>query len=310
MAEIQVRELNELSADPILMIEGAERNYHANIDSVARAIVDAGSLRALLLSGPSGAGKTTTANLICDAVKALGEECIVVSLDDFYLDVTDKRYPRNEKGEPDYECPEALDLDAIRAMLGNITRGEDFIIPKYEFKTSSRVAERRHAAMPDGCVIIEGLHALNPMISESLPADKIKKMFVSVSTNINEGEERIISGRKARFVRRLVRDSIYRGADAARTLKFWQGVLAAEDIYLYPYKHLADFAFDTFHAFELGAMKAVAEGLLSHEAVKDNAYAKIVTSALSKINAVDAKNIPANSLIREFIGGGIYEEIY
>ena len=292
------------------MIEESERNYHANIASVANAIVEAGSLRALLLSGPSGAGKTTTANLICDAVRGLGEECIVVSLDDFYLDHNDDRYPKNERGELDYECPEALDLEAIREMLKRITRGEEFVIPKYDFKTSSRVGERRHSAMPDGCVIIEGLHALNPLISDSLLSDNIRKMFVSVSTNINEREERIISGRKARFVRRLVRDSIFRDADAARTLKLWQGVLAAEDIYLYPYKELADVAFDTFHSFELGAMRDRALALLSVAAVEDSEYAKIVKDALSRINAVDSGLIPENSLIREFIGGGIYEKIY
>ena len=310
MAEIQIAEINALSHDVRAMIADAERNYHENISSVARAISEEGSLRALLLSGPSGAGKTTTANLICDAVRALGEECIVVSLDDFYLDHTDERYPRNELGQHDYERPEALDLDAIRGMLGNITRGEAFVIPKYDFKTSSRVGERKRPAMPDGCVIIEGLHALNPIISDSLPSDKIKKMFVSVSTNINDSDERIISGRKTRFVRRLVRDSIYRGADAKRTLGLWEGVLSAEDIYLYPYKHLADFTFDTFHTFELGVMKPIAEALLSADGARENEYAKIVAAALRKLNAISCDLVPTNSLIREFIGGGIYEKIY
>ena len=310
MAEIQARELNLLSHNAEAMIAESERVYHANISSVARAITEEGSLRALLLSGPSGAGKTTTANLICDAVRALGEECIVVSLDDFYLDHSDERYPKNELGQHDYERPEALDLDAIRCMLENITKGEEFVIPKYDFKTSSRVGERKRPAMPDGCVIIEGLHALNPIISDSLPADKIKKMFVSVSTNINDGDERIISGRKTRFVRRLVRDSIYRGADAERTLGLWEGVLSAEDIYLYPYKHLADFTFDTFHTFELGVMKPIAESLLSTDGVSENEYAKIVAAALGKLDAIDRTLIPKDSLIREFIGGGIYEKIY
>lgn len=310
MAEIQLAELNALVNGESNMIRIAEERYHANVGTVASAICEAKNLRALLLAGPSGAGKTTTANLISDAVRALGEECIVLSLDDFYLDHADERYPKNERGEHDYERPESLDLDTLRATLASITRGEEFLIPKYDFKVSARVSEKIHPAMPDGCVIIEGLHALNPIISESLPSEKIKKAFVSTSTNINDGEERIISGRKVRFVRRLVRDSIFRGADAARTLGLWQGVLAAEDIYLYPYKHLADFAFDTFHSFELGAMRDRALALLSVAAVEDSEYAKIVKDALSRINAVDSGLIPANSLIREFIGGGIYEKIY
>ncbi len=310
MPEIQVSELNALTTREATMIKLAEENYHDNVLRTARMITEENNLRAVLLAGPSGAGKTTTANLICDAVRALGEECIVLSLDDFYLDHTDERYPKTELGEHDYERPESLDLDAVRATLGCITRGEDFIIPRYDFKKSARVSKKIHPAMPDGCVIIEGLHALNPIISQSLPSDRIRKVFVSVSTNINDGGERIISGRKVRFVRRLVRDSIFRGADAARTLGLWQGVLAAEDIYLYPYKELADVAFDTFHSFELGAMKSRAEALLSSSEVCNNVYAKTVTSALKKIAPVDATKIPENSLIREFIGGGIYEDKY
>ena len=310
MAEIQIKELNELARSAKRMIELAETNYHANIMSVARTVAEDGKLRALLLAGPSGSGKTTTANLIADAVKALGEECIVLSLDDFYLNHKDERYPKNDNGEYDYECPEALDLEAIRATLIAITRGEEFMIPKYDFKKSARISERMHPATPNGCVIIEGLHALNPIISSSLPGDNIKKLFVSVSTNVNDGDERLISGRKARFVRRLVRDSIYRGADAERTLGLWEAVLSAEDIYLYPYKHLADFTFDTFHSFELGAMKPIAEALLSSSGARGNVYAEAVAAALSRFTQIDRALIPENSLIREFIGGGIYEEKY
>ena len=310
MPEIQVSELNALATHEAAMIKLAEENYHDNISHVAKMICEERNLRAVLLAGPSGAGKTTTANLICDAVRALGEECIVLSLDDFYLDHTDERYPKNALGKHDYERPESLDLDTLGKTLCAITHAEEFTIPKYDFKISARISQTVHPAMPDGCVIIEGLHALNPIISDSLPSDKIKKIFVSVSTNINDGDERIISGRKVRFVRRLVRDSIFRGADAERTLGLWQGVLAAEDVYLYPYKHLADIAFDTFHSFELGAMKPRAEALLSDIAVRENTYAKTVGSALKKIAPVDAAKIPGNSLIREFIGGGIYAERY
>ena len=117
-------------------------------------------------------------------------------------------------------------------------------------------------------MIIEGLHALNPKIAEGLSEDCVLKLFVSVSTNINEGEERILSGRKVRFVRRLVRDSIYRAASAERTLEMWHHVLLAEDIYLYPYKELADVAFDTFHVFELGVMRQYALSLLSERSLR------------------------------------------
>ena len=108
----------------------------------------------------------------------------------------------------------------------------------------------------------------------------------------------------------MVRDSLYRNSDAERTLSMWREVLAAEDIYLYPYKETADVAFDTFHAFELGVMKPYAEKLISDELAKNNSYASTVIKALRQVALVDEKLIPEDSLIREFIPGGKYESLY
>ena len=164
--------------------------------------------------------------------------------------------------------------------------------------------------MSHGCVIIEGLHALNPRISEHLPTDSLLKIFISVSTNINDGGERILSGRKLRFTRRMVRDSLYRGADAERTLEMWDNVLAGEEEYLYPYRSLADVEFNTFHEFEPCVMRKFAEALISEELAKKNEYANTVVSALKLAVPIGEELIPNDSLIREFIVGGIYEEFY
>ena len=145
---------------------------------------------------------------------------------------------------------------------------------------------------------------------EKLPKDAILKIFISVSTNINHGGERILSGRKARFIRRLVRDSIYRAANAEKTLEMWDEVLAAEDVYLYPYKATADIAFNTFHIFELSVMKPFVKRLISEELAERSAYAKTVLAAINQVLALDYNLVPNNSLIREFIPGGIYEDLY
>ena len=310
MPQIDIKKLNELALKPKEMIDASEDIYHKRINEIARSIADSSTLRAVLLAGPSGAGKTTSANLIADAVRSLGEECCVLSLDNFYRDQDDEKYPTDKDGNKDYECPEALDLPALKETLKRITDGKSFDVPKYDFKLGKKTEITKHPASPDGCVIIEGLHALNPLIYESLPPDRIMKLFVSVSTNITCDGERILSGRKIRFVRRLVRDSIFRGADASRTLYMWRGVLAAEDIYLYPYKHLADTAFDTFHMFELGAMRELAKSTIERTEAKEDGYAKTVLNALEKIAPVNPALIPKNSLIREFLAGGIYEDIY
>lgn len=308
MAELNLSDLNLAARSPENMIIEDERTYHDRISRIAEYISSHSEIKLVLLAGPSGSGKTTTANLIADGIRALGEEAMVVSLDDFYKDHDDPNYPKNELGGHDYERPEALDLDELKVALENISENRTFYLPKYDFKLGARVSRAEHPPIGHGCVIIEGLHALNPIISENLPKERVIKLFVSVSTNINSDGGRILSGRKIRFIRRLVRDSIYRGADAERTLSLWRGVLEAEDVYLYPYKYTADLAFDTFHRFELGAMRDRALRLL--DAAGEDEYARIVSCALRQAEPIDTKKIPENSLIREFISGGIYDDIY
>ena len=143
-----------------------------------------------------------------------------------------------------------------------------------------------------------------------MPKEKLLKLFVSVSTNINHEGSRLLSGRKLRFIRRLVRDHIYRGATVERTLAMWGGVLAAEDVYLYPYKYTADLAFNTFHTFELGVMKKFALELIPHSLADRDSYLGAVLRAVEMAEEIDCVRIPETSLIREFIPGGIYENLY
>ena len=311
MAEIQLSSINSPAAEyPQEMIRRDEITYHATVRRIADHIIAAEDIKLILLAGPSGSGKTTTANLLSDAIKARGEDCSVISLDDFYRCHSDPEYPRREDGTLDYESPYSLDVELLLSTLGDIVGGRPYTIPKYSFKTGDRSEMRSYPALGHACVIIEGLHALNPIFSDPLPKEKLFKLFVSVSTNINIGEERILSGRKVRFLRRLVRDSIFRGADARRTLSMWQEVLGAEDIYLYPYKNLADVMLNTFHSFEIGVMRPLAEKLLAVPELDSDEYVAIVKSALKRIIAIDVSLVPDNSLIREFVGGGIYEKIY
>ena len=311
MGEINLHELNRMATeDPCGLIAEAESNYRKRVDEIAKYVVDDPEVRIILLAGPSGSGKTTTANLIADAVRLRGEESLVVSLDDFYRDLNDPDYPRIACGERDFECPEALRLDELSLMLSDMATGKSFYLPKYDFKAGGRVDLKLHGPMPDGCLIIEGLHALNPRVSDKLVRSQVMKLFVSVSTNVNDGGRRILSGRKLRFVRRMVRDSIYRATDVRRTLELWQGVLAAEDVHLYPYKPCADMAFDTFHPFEIGVMRRFALPHLTEELASSDEYVAAVRGALLSASEIDDALVPDSSLIREFIPGGIYEELY
>ena len=310
MAEIMLEKINNAVRENFEeLVLREEAKYHSRVESVADRIVR-DSVRVLLIAGPSGSGKTTTANLIADAVKARGSDSMVVSLDDFYRNSDDPDYPRLLDGSYDFECPEALRLDEVREAIANISRGDPFVIPKYNFKVGARSYVKKYDTKPNACVIIEGLHALNPAICEGVDMKSVSRLFVSVSTNVNCDGERLISGRKTRFVRRLVRDSIYRNADAARTLTLWRHVLSAEDVYLYPYKATADIAFDTFHLFELSVMKPHVERLISQDIAERDVYAAAVLFAMRRIASASDECVPEDSLIREFLPGGKYEHLY
>lgn len=311
MSEIEISKINGLAkSDPVMLIRNSERQYKNFVDAIATRVAEDENIRIVLLAGPSGSGKTTTANLLADSIRAKGLFSLVLSLDDFYRGKEDPEYPRLESGERDFEAVDALNLPDLEKTLLAISRGEEFLIPKYDFKIGGRAFTKKHPKISHGCVIIEGLHALNPRISEHLPKDKVYKIFISVSTNINDNGARILSGRKLRFTRRMIRDSLYRGADAERTLELWQNVLLGEEKYLYPYRSLADVEFDTFHAFEPGVMRSYAERLISDELAESDEYAKTVLTALRLAERVNEELIPEDSLIREFIVGGIYEEFY
>ncbi len=312
MSEIRLSSINKgAKENPNILITVAEDKYHSFISRTAEHIACDDNIRVVLLAGPSGSGKTTTANTLADALRARGCESFVVSLDNFYRNSDDPEYPRLASGELDLEAPEALDLSYVVSTLEKISDGEPFDIPRYDFKTASRAEVEHHDGMLHGCVIIEGLHALNPKIFSCLPTSRMLRIFISVSTNIVDDEEnRLISGRKLRFIRRMVRDRIYRGADAERTLEMWRNVLVGEDKYLYPYRENADIHTDTFHVFEPSVMKKYVLKLISEELAERDDYARTVKRFAEAVLPIDEHAVPENSLIREFIPGGIYEDLY
>ena len=311
MAEMNIEDINDLiKKDYKALVEESERSYRKLISELADEIKSRESVRIALIAGPSGSGKTTSANLLADALVERGEECIVVSLDDFYRNPDDAQYPRTADGELDFESVYALDLPLLTDTLLNISESKPFSVPKYDFKKGARTDISEHSPMPHGCVIIEGLHALNPELFSKLSPDSLIKIFISVSTNINKEGRRILSGRKIRFLRRMIRDSIYRNADAERTLGMWRGVLLGEDKYLYPNRKYADISFNTFHPFELSVMRPYAEALISDDLAEREPYAKTVLWAARCARAIPIDAVPDSSLIREFIPGGKYESVY
>ncbi|MEE0970107.1 MAG: hypothetical protein U0M06_12120, partial [Clostridia bacterium] len=207
---------------------------------------------------------------------------------------------------------DALHVSRIHDCISDLLAGREVKIPKFIFGEGVSQKDTNSISLPDGgFVIIEGIHALNPVMTDGLDLKKIMKLFISVSTNINNDGKRILSGRKIRFIRRMTRDSLYRKTDAKGTLDRWESVLAGEDKYLYPYKDTADFSLDTFHEYELGAMKPFAmKAIESSGEALCGKYIDTIISALKDFDEIEIENVPKTSLIREFIPGGKYEDIY
>ncbi|MBE6538643.1 MAG: nucleoside kinase [Ruminococcaceae bacterium] len=312
MAEIELKEINlRVRNDLCSFIDMAEREYADRLSETVDFLERNGA-RIVLLAGPSSSGKTTTANILKDLLEMRGHSTAVVSMDNFYRDKNDPLYPRDERGELDFESVDALHIDKIHSVIESLlTRGEAKM-PRYVFGKGAPVDGAITLSLPSsGFVIMEGIHALNPKITDGLDREQIIKIFISVSTNINEDGKRILSGRKIRFIRRMTRDSLYRGTDALKTLARWGSVLEGEDKYLYPFKGTADICIDTFHKYELGVMRPFAEKAIREAGAElDGGFIEIIKNALSKFDVVDINNVPETSLIREFIPGGKYESIY
>lgn len=311
MPDVRIEDINaSLVSSPLSFVMEVEREYAERIESISRLVAENRAIKVIFISGPSSSGKTTTSNLLADSIIRRGRHCMVVSLDDFYRSPTEADYPTLPDGRPDFEVVEALDLPLLTRTLSCIASEEEFLLPKFDFKSSSRVS-LRPTEPPDGSVvIIEGLHALNPKIFSAVPKEASLKIFISVSTNVTKGRERIISGRKLRYLRRTVRDSIYRATPPERTLALWSSVISGEDKYLYPTRIYADMEFNTFHAYELSLMRPFAESLLTDAVVASSELARVAREAVSAAVPMDITLVPETSLMREFVPGGIYEDLY
>lgn len=311
MAQRTVSEINQaLKKDARGFIEACEKEFEEKLDVMVRKIEE-GRKKVVLLAGPSASGKTTTANLLADRLRARGHFAAVVSLDDFYYNKNDPRYPKTPEGEPDFESPYALWIEGIRHTIADIIDGGGNIsLPHFDFKEGVRIDNAVHLKVPaDGVVVIEGLHALNPIMTQGIVTDAVVRVFVSVSTNLYHEGEQALSGRKMRFIRRLSRDYLYRASDVERTFSMWHGVRRGENQYLYPFKELADISFDTFHGYEVAVLKPFAAKILS-EGRGLGEYVDKVADGLGLFKEITPDLVPETSLIREFMPGGVYEHLY
>lgn len=295
-------------SNPQELVERAEKHYKRELCEIAQTIADNDDIKIVAVAGPSGAGKTTTSHILCDNLKALGEVVEVVSLDDFYLSAD--RLPKLPDGTRDIESVYALDIELIRNCLNEVIVSGKTSLPKYDFITKEQILNARQIDISGrGILIVEGLHAMNPIISELIPRKNIFKAYISVNRTITDEEgNTLLSGRQIRFIRRILRDRIFRGASVSETMTLWQGVIAGEEKYLYCFKDTADVLVKTLHIYEPALYRDMFLSL-AREVIPDTPcylYFEKTVLALKEFESLDSGLIPEESLIREFIGSGKY----
>lgn len=288
---------------PQELVSEAENRFREITAKTAQYIFDNGK-SVLMLAGPSSAGKTTTARLIGENIEKLGARALTVSLDDFYKGV--HLAPVSSDGKADLETVHALDIPLLENTLCSLMEKREGELPIFDFTTGERSKETRKVKLSEhDIVIVEGLHALNPLITDVLPQKELMKVYISVSSRIyNSDSEVILSKRNIRFIRRLVRDYRFRSSSVFRTYEFWPSVTSGEDKYLFPFEERSDIKINSIHIYEPCIMASLATELLS-EVPEGSPYyenAKMLIEKLAEFERLPADTVPQNSLLREFIG--------
>lgn len=293
----------EKAKTPEAFVEQSEGRYNRIIENVAKKVAENSKIEIIMLAGPSSAGKTTTAKKIREALKANGVNSYTISLDDFYLDNCDA--PCFPDGTPDFETVDALDIPFFYEVMKKILETGEADIPEFDFLTGKRKDVYNHLKVSEKeVIIVEGLHALNPVITKDLPSDRLFKIYINVSSRIyDNGKEIVFNKRNMRFIRRLVRDYNFRGNDVEKTFEMWLTVRYGEDTYLFPYRHNADIKINTIHLYETCVLKETAIKLLSEVDRFSPFYkeSQRLIRNLEKFPVIDKSYIPENSLLREFI---------
>ena len=306
----QLQEINDrIRSDVTAFLEECDQNYRQRISLAADKIV-ANLERSplVLLSGPSGSGKTTTALKIEEELERRGVHSRAIAMDNYFRTLNRETAPRTPEGDIDFESPRCLDMELLDRHFTALSRGEEVVVPKFEFARQMR-NDNRGTPLRLGkneIAIFEGIHALNDDIAGRHP--EAIKLYISARSDVNEGAQLRFKGTWMRLTRRAVRDYKFRGTGVAETLAMWANVRRGEKLYISPYKNRADIIFDSSLPYEVPVMKNYAKPLL--EAVpEENARRSELLDLIAAFDwfePIDPALVGRDSLLREFIGGGSY----
>lgn len=291
----------------VTLIRVAEALHEKKIAYIADEINKDRSIKLITISGPSSSGKTTFCKRLDIQLRVNGLVPIQISLDDYFVNREDT--PRDEFGELDFESINALDLKLFNEHLLLLMDGKEVELPTFNFMTGKREWNGRKVKLPkDGVIIIEGIHGLNNMLTQSIEDEHKFKIYISPLTEINIDYHNRISTTDVRMIRRIVRDHLSRGYDVEYTLKMWPSIKRGENKYIYPFQEEADIMFNTALIYELAVLKKYAIAELIKVQPESPVYNEAVRllEFLQMFKEIDKYHVPSNSLMREFIGGSCF----
>lgn len=284
-----------------------EALFEERIGKLAESIVTSGNKKFIMIAGPSSSGKTTFSHRLSIQLAARGLKPHPFPLDDYYIDRA--LCPRDENGELDLECLEALDVELFNHDMNELLAGKRVNLPIFNFKTGKREYKDKIMQLgPEDVLVIEGIHGLNDRLSYSLPVESKFKIYISALTQLNIDEHNYLPTTDGRMIRRIVRDARTRNTSAKETIAMWDSVRRGEEKYIFPFQESADAMFNSALIYELAVLKLYAEPLLFaiDKDCPEYLEAKRLLKFLDYFLPMPSDGISQNSIIREFIGGSCF----
>ena len=278
------------------------------IAEIADQIKARGNVKVVLIAGPSSSGKTTTSKKLSMQLEVLGYKPHVISLDNYY--VGREKTPRDENGDYDYECLEALDVAQLNDHLLRLFKGEEIQVPSYDFKEGKQYFTGKTLKLSERDILImEGIHGLNDKLTHLIPDDTKFKIYLSALTQLNLDDHNRIPTSDNRLIRRIVRDSQFRGKSAADTIKMWPSVQRGERLHIFPFQNNADAMLNTALDYELAVLRVYVVPLLRCVKPYEKEYAESsrLLRFLDNFYSIPSDCVPKQSIIREFIGGSEFK---
>lgn len=305
VGDLNERICREGGAQDIVLVQ--ESLMESKIADIARDIADKSDKKFVMIAGPSSSGKTSFSHRLSIQLRALGLNPHPIALDNYFKNREDT--PKDENGNYNFECLEAIDVEGFNNDMVALLNGETVELPTFNFKTGLREYKGDYMRLEENDVlVIEGIHGLNEKMSYALPSESKYKVYISALTALSVDEHNRIATTDVRLIRRMVRDNRTRGTSASGTLAMWESVRRGEEEYIFPYQENADAIFNSALIYELAVLKQFAEPLLFGISKDDPNYqeAKRLLKFLDYFLGVTSEGLPNNSILREFVGGSVF----